>query len=113
MRSYVAQLFQQVGACWCQQSNSSNEKSDTYEDIHGKRSEPYLSPLSACTYRPVKDLIEEIKSGNGLRFAPGKLRELCKLLPDEGEVLVMDVLVVFFVCLLCPTNLVACTALTP
>lgn len=36
--------------------------------------------------RPVKDMIEEIKSGSSLCFASGKLRELCKLLPDEGEV---------------------------
>ncbi|XP_026149033.1 FH2 domain-containing protein 1 [Mastacembelus armatus] len=36
--------------------------------------------------RPVKDMIEEIKSGNALSFGSGKLRELCKLLPDEGEV---------------------------
>lgn len=35
--------------------------------------------------RPVKDLIEEIKSGSNHSFASGKLRELCKLLPDEGE----------------------------
>lgn len=111
MRSYFAKLFQQVGTCWCQQSNFSNglfQKSDMYEDIHGKRCEPYLS-LSTCTDRPVKDLIDEIKSGNGLRFAPGKLRELCKLLPDEGEVLVTAVCF-FYVS---PTNLVACTALIP
>ncbi|XP_040902590.1 FH2 domain-containing protein 1 isoform X2 [Toxotes jaculatrix] len=36
--------------------------------------------------RPVKDMIEEIKSGSSLSFGYGKLRELCKLLPDEGEV---------------------------
>ncbi|XP_070685272.1 FH2 domain-containing protein 1-like [Pempheris klunzingeri] len=35
--------------------------------------------------RPVEDMIKDIKSGSGLTFAPGKLRELCKLLPDEGE----------------------------
>lgn len=35
--------------------------------------------------RPVKDMIEEIKLGSSLSFAPGKLKELCKLLPDEGE----------------------------
>lgn len=33
-------------------------------------------------------MIEDIKSGNGLSFALGKLRELCKLLPEDGEVLV-------------------------
>ncbi|XP_061136642.1 FH2 domain-containing protein 1-like [Syngnathus typhle] len=36
--------------------------------------------------RPVTDMIEEIKAGNGLGFGPGKLRELRKLLPDDGEV---------------------------
>ncbi|XP_035479548.1 FH2 domain-containing protein 1 [Scophthalmus maximus] len=36
--------------------------------------------------RPVKDMIEDIKSGRSLSFGCGKLRELCKLLPDEGEV---------------------------
>ncbi|KAJ4935671.1 hypothetical protein JOQ06_017201 [Pogonophryne albipinna] len=35
--------------------------------------------------RTVKDMIEEIKSGSSLTFGPGKLKELCKLLPDEGE----------------------------
>ncbi|XP_077956318.1 uncharacterized protein LOC120827417 isoform X4 [Gasterosteus aculeatus] len=30
-------------------------------------------------------MIEEIKSGSSRSFASGKLRELCKLLPDEGE----------------------------
>ncbi|XP_057695955.1 FH2 domain-containing protein 1 [Corythoichthys intestinalis] len=35
--------------------------------------------------RPVTDMIKEIKAGNGLAFPPGKLRELCKLLPDDGE----------------------------
>nr|XP_057936021.1 FH2 domain-containing protein 1-like [Doryrhamphus excisus]XP_057936022.1 FH2 domain-containing protein 1-like [Doryrhamphus excisus] len=36
--------------------------------------------------RPVADLIEDIRAGSGLAFGYGKLRELCKLLPDEGEV---------------------------
>ncbi|XP_043974422.1 FH2 domain-containing protein 1-like isoform X2 [Gambusia affinis] len=35
--------------------------------------------------RPVKDLIQDIQLGNGLSFGTGKLREMCKLLPDEGE----------------------------
>ncbi|MEQ2157972.1 hypothetical protein GOODEAATRI_007327 [Goodea atripinnis] len=35
--------------------------------------------------RPVKDLIQDIQSGNGLSFGTGKLREMCKLLPDEAE----------------------------
>ncbi|KAK1900284.1 FH2 domain containing protein 1 [Dissostichus eleginoides] len=35
--------------------------------------------------RTVKDMIEEIKLGSSLTFGPGKLKELCKLLPDEGE----------------------------
>ncbi|XP_034024725.1 FH2 domain-containing protein 1-like [Thalassophryne amazonica] len=34
---------------------------------------------------PVKDMIEAIQSGNGPSFGSGKLRELCKLLPDESE----------------------------
>lgn len=42
----------------------------------------------ACIHRPVQDMVEEIQSGNGLSFGSGKLRELCKLLPDEREVLV-------------------------
>ncbi|CAJ1065102.1 FH2 domain-containing protein 1 [Xyrichtys novacula] len=36
--------------------------------------------------RPVQDMIEDIKSGSNHSFGPGKLRELCKLLPEEGEV---------------------------
>ncbi|CAK6968915.1 FH2 domain-containing protein 1 [Scomber scombrus] len=35
--------------------------------------------------RPVTDMIEEVKSGNALSFGSGKLRELCKMLPDDGE----------------------------
>lgn len=38
-------------------------------------------------HRPIKDMIEDIKLGNGLSFASGKLRELCKLLPEDVEVL--------------------------
>lgn len=49
-----------------------------------------LNPVCVPTSlrRPVKDMIEDIKSGRSLSFGCGKLRELCKLLPDEGEVLV-------------------------
>ncbi|RVE65031.1 hypothetical protein OJAV_G00132220 [Oryzias javanicus] len=36
--------------------------------------------------RPIKDLIEDIKSGRGDSFGFGKLQELCKMLPDDGEV---------------------------
>ncbi|XP_061683754.1 FH2 domain-containing protein 1-like [Syngnathoides biaculeatus] len=36
--------------------------------------------------RPVTDMIEDIRAGNGRGFGPGKLRELCKLLPDDDEV---------------------------
>uniref|UniRef100_A0A3P9KVP7 FH2 domain-containing protein 1 n=1 Tax=Oryzias latipes TaxID=8090 RepID=A0A3P9KVP7_ORYLA len=36
--------------------------------------------------RPIRDMIYDIKSGNGHSFGFGKLRELCKLLPDDGEV---------------------------
>lgn len=38
-------------------------------------------------HRPVKDMIEDIKFGIGSSFGSGKLRELCKLLPDDSEVL--------------------------
>lgn len=50
--------------------------------------------IFAWICRPVGDMVEEIKSGNGLSFGSEKLRELSKLLPEEGEVLVT----VFFVC---------------
>ncbi|KAJ7995735.1 hypothetical protein DPEC_G00247680 [Dallia pectoralis] len=36
--------------------------------------------------RPVRDLIEDIRSGNSLTFGTGKLKELCKLLPEKEEV---------------------------
>lgn len=42
-----------------------------------------------CIHRPVGDMVGEIQSGNGLSFGSGKLKELCKLLPDEREVLVL------------------------
>lgn len=35
--------------------------------------------------RPVGEMIEDIKVGNYLSFGTGKLRELCKLLPDKDE----------------------------
>lgn len=41
----------------------------------------------ASINRPLKEMIEEIKAGKSLCFGAGKLQELCKLLPDEGEVL--------------------------
>lgn len=40
----------------------------------------------ALLHRPVSDMIEDIKAGSGLGFGSGKLKELCKLLPEEGEV---------------------------
>ncbi|XP_067084712.1 FH2 domain containing 3 [Osmerus mordax] len=36
--------------------------------------------------RPVKEVLEDIRQGNWLRFGAGKLKELCKLLPEEGEI---------------------------
>ncbi|XP_042167170.1 FH2 domain-containing protein 1-like [Oncorhynchus tshawytscha] len=36
--------------------------------------------------RPVRDIVDDVRRGNWLRFGAGKLKELCKLLPDEGEV---------------------------
>ncbi|CAB1348870.1 unnamed protein product [Coregonus sp. 'balchen'] len=36
--------------------------------------------------RPVGDMIKDISSGNGLKFGTGKLKELCKLLPEKEEV---------------------------
>lgn len=42
--------------------------------------------LSVSPHRPVGDLIDLIKSGSSRSFGSEKLRELCKLLPEEGEV---------------------------
>lgn len=36
--------------------------------------------------RPVKDMVQDICQGNWLRFGSGKLKELCKLLPEDTEV---------------------------
>ncbi|KAG7471217.1 hypothetical protein MATL_G00122040 [Megalops atlanticus] len=36
--------------------------------------------------RPVREMVEDIRLGNGEPFGTGKLKELCKLLPEEGEV---------------------------
>ncbi|CAB1333302.1 unnamed protein product [Coregonus sp. 'balchen'] len=36
--------------------------------------------------RPLRDIVDDIRRGNWLRFGAGKLKELCKLLPEEGEV---------------------------
>ncbi|XP_020778720.1 FH2 domain containing 3 [Boleophthalmus pectinirostris] len=36
--------------------------------------------------RPVTDIIQDICQGNWLRFGSGKLKELCKLLPEDTEV---------------------------
>lgn len=57
--------------------------------------------LSTSIHRPVEDMIEEIKSGNSRSFAAGKLRELCKLLPEEDEVLLR---ILFNVHCLCVCN---------
>lgn len=48
---------------------------------------------SLSVHRPIKDMIKDIKSGIGHSFASGKLRELCKLLPEDGEVRVLVTLV--------------------
>lgn len=37
-------------------------------------------------YRPIPELVRDVREGNWLRFGPGKLRELCKLLPEDTEV---------------------------
>ncbi|XP_031728527.1 FH2 domain containing 3 [Anarrhichthys ocellatus] len=36
--------------------------------------------------RPVTEMVQDICKGNWLRFGTGKLKELCKLLPEESEV---------------------------
>ncbi|KAI1893605.1 hypothetical protein AGOR_G00125440 [Albula goreensis] len=36
--------------------------------------------------RPMRDMVEDIHQGNGAPFGTGKLKELCKLLPEDGEV---------------------------
>ncbi|XP_040907142.1 FH2 domain containing 3 [Toxotes jaculatrix] len=36
--------------------------------------------------RPVTEMVEDIRHGNWLRFGTGKLKEFCKLLPEESEV---------------------------
>lgn len=33
------------------------------------------------------EIVQDICQGNWLRFGTGKLKELCKLLPEEGEVM--------------------------
>lgn len=48
-------------------------------------------------------MIEDIKSGSSLNFASGKLKELCKLLPDKEEVLVTAAYS-FFMWLMCSVN---------
>lgn len=42
--------------------------------------------MSVSLPRPVGDMIKDISSGNGLKFGTGKLKELCKLLPEKEEV---------------------------
>lgn len=41
-------------------------------------------PVSLC--RPVSEIVEDIRQGNWQRFGNDKLKELCKLLPEETEV---------------------------
>nr|XP_057943662.1 FH2 domain containing 3 [Doryrhamphus excisus] len=36
--------------------------------------------------RPVAEMVQDIRQGNWHRFGSGKLKELCKLLPEESEV---------------------------
>lgn len=39
-----------------------------------------------CVCRPVTEMVQDIHQGNWLRFGAGKLKELCKLLPEKNEV---------------------------
>ncbi|XP_018610717.1 FH2 domain containing 3 [Scleropages formosus] len=39
--------------------------------------------------RPVRDMVKDIRQGNWMAFGTGKLKELCKLLPEEEEVKVL------------------------
>ncbi|XP_069001678.1 FH2 domain containing 3 [Embiotoca jacksoni] len=36
--------------------------------------------------RPVTEMVQDIRQGNRLRFGTGKLKDLCKLLPESSEV---------------------------
>ncbi|XP_061902109.1 FH2 domain-containing protein 1-like isoform X3 [Entelurus aequoreus] len=36
--------------------------------------------------RPVAEMVEDIRQGNWCKFGSGKLKELCKMLPEESEV---------------------------
>ena len=45
-----------------------------------------MTVVSGSPCRPIKEVLEDIRQGNWLRFGAGKLKELCKLLPEEGEV---------------------------
>ncbi|XP_068186545.1 FH2 domain containing 3 [Antennarius striatus] len=36
--------------------------------------------------RPVKEMVQDIREGNWLKFGSGKLKDLCKLLPEDSEV---------------------------
>lgn len=58
--------------------------------------------LTLSAHRPIKEMIEDIKSGIGRSFATGKLRELCKLLPEDIEVLVYTLIVyTLYMCIIC------------
>lgn len=37
-------------------------------------------------HRSVSGMIDDIINGRGERFGTGKLKEFCKLLPEDGEV---------------------------
>lgn len=52
-----------------------------------------LSFVSIC--RPVREVVQDIHHGNWLKFGTGKLKELCKLLPDESEVTTAPLLFFF------------------
>uniref|UniRef100_A0A4W5N1P4 FH2 domain containing 3 n=1 Tax=Hucho hucho TaxID=62062 RepID=A0A4W5N1P4_9TELE len=44
-----------------------------------------LSLSTQGLQRVMRDMVDDVRRGNWLRFGAGKLKELCKLLPDEGE----------------------------
>lgn len=47
-------------------------------------------------FRPVTEIVADIHQGNWLRFGANGLKELCKLLPDESEVLTTHIWISVF-----------------
>uniref|UniRef100_A0A3B5LUQ3 FH2 domain containing 3 n=1 Tax=Xiphophorus couchianus TaxID=32473 RepID=A0A3B5LUQ3_9TELE len=81
--SKVFSLSKSDGMNLCGQES---QVTNRYVQIRNRLSMQALLSFSFFMSLPVSEIVEDIRQGNWQRFGNGKLKDLCKLLPEESEV---------------------------